>query len=502
VTNPSTTAPAPRVPAIRGGIELAPHKQGLGEPIVKLGIPPLLRFTVSKPLVKVGDTVLAGQPIANGILASTSGSISQVTANEKTSQQATIELVPDGKHALSPTITQAESALAAIEAAGITGLGGAGFSTLTKLQALPQSPLHTLVINAAECEPLICCDEALMLEHAPEIILGVGLLMEITQCQQCMIAIEDTKPKAIKSIQSALAKQPNSKRQLVVVPTRYPGGAETVLLRQLTGKPLTKDQRPTDHGLLCFNIATAYSVQLAAAHQPDFGRVVSIGGSAATHPCNVQAMFGTPINDVLEQTGNANAGNTAIKLGGPVSGLDVNPNELDNFSVTAKSNAIIINKKTSASQELACIRCGDCADACPEQLLPQQLFRYQHDNDKLSEYKLAQCIECRCCDLVCPSDIPLTDYFRQGKHNVRLQQQMQQEALLAEARYEAREARLARKAIEREQQIEETKRKVATAVPAAHDIKAALARAKGANKPRTSNDKPNATPGNTPGDAT
>ena len=474
------------VSAFRGGIALAPNKQGLSNPIKTVPLPTELLFNTIEPLVKIGDTVLAGQEIAADILASTSGRIAGL---KKNNAHTTISLIPDGNNTFTPAITKAEHPIAAIEAAGLAGLGGAGFSTLKKLLSQQQTQLTTLVINAVECEPMIACDEALMLEHPLQVLLGINVLMQITACQQCIIAIEDTKLRAIETMKQAIAIHADPELQLVVVPTRYPGGAETVLLRQLSGAHLTKTQRPADHNMLCFNVATAYSVHHAVIHQPTFGRVVTISGSAANEPCNVRALFGTPLSHLLSHTNNlpANAfsnmanGEVTIKIGGPLSGklLKAGIADLTATTVSAECNAVIIDTTHQAVVEQACIRCGDCANVCPESLLPQQLFRYQLNIEKLNDYHLANCIECRCCDLVCPSAIPLTDYFKQSKKTLSAQLQLQVDAQLAETRYAAREERLARKVYEREQELQAKKHMVAIAAkPAVTDIKAAIARAK------------------------
>lgn len=472
------THSSPIVAAFRGGIALAPKNQGLSNPIISLPLPPSLVYYADDSLVSEGDAVLAGETIASNQVSSTSGLVKQIT--QTGGSRFAIHIAPDGLNKLADNFDDTLPALEQIRLAGINGLGGAAFSSYEKLRSQKRQPLSTLIINAAECEPLISCDEALMLEHAAETVLGIDVLMSITQAKQCIVAIEDNKPRAIKAISHAIDQHDKANLHIKIMPTRYPGGAETVLLRQLTGATITKDQLPAEHDVLCFNIATAYNVHLAVNKQPFFGRITSIAGDKAMSPCNVRAVFGTPLSFILEQTGNPVRPDTNIKIGGPLSGQSVaDHQEVIALSLDAKCNAIILEARQAPTNEQACIRCGDCADICPESLLPQQLFRYRHDQGKLAEYHLQRCIECRCCDLVCPSSIKLTDYFNTSKQQQRALQQANEAAKLAEARFAAREKRLARNALIREQQLIEEKRKAAEKTkPAAMDIKAALARAK------------------------
>jgi len=472
----------------RGGIALDPNKAGLDEPIKTLALPAKLVFHGKHPCVKPGDKVLAGQDILQDTVASTSGHIEQIA--ELDAQRYQISLVPDGREEFTNEIKQANSPIESINAANIAGFGGAAFSTIKKLRSQIAETLPLLVINAAECEPMIACDEALMQQQASEIVAGIEALMKLTACSQCIIAIEDNKHEAIEAMQSAISKFGHSALQLKLIPSRYPGGAETVLLRQLSGNKLRKSEQPASQGMLCFNVATALAVINAINKRPFFGRVVSIAGSAANQPCNVQVHFGTPLSYLLDQTGNTLGGSTSIKIGGPISGLNIRNNEIDSHSITAKSNAVIIENIKPAALEQACIRCGNCEDVCPESLLPQQLFRFKSDLQLLTSYKLKDCIECRCCDLVCPANIPLTDYFKTGKQRVNAQQQAQASALLAEARFAAREVRLERQRLARQQALEEQKKQAAKPRPDISDINAAMARIKRKAKKPDQPDRP------------
>lgn len=378
-------------------------------------------------------------------------------------------------------VAQPESVL---DYAALTGLGGAGFPTARKLDAVNHS-IHTLIINAAECEPEIACDEALMQSSAQQIAYGINALIQLTKCEECIIAIEESKEQAIESMRAAIANIDSCAR-LMIIPTRYPAGAQSPLIQNVTGRYIPHNEKPATYGVLCINVATAHALWIAINGQALDSRIVSLGGSGMPNPCNVRVRFGTPIAYVLDNTGNSQATNSMrIRAGGPLSGFD---QQCTNAPITATTNCILAEPVITEMPAQACIRCGDCADVCPAYLQPQQLhwFTQAEQYHKCDELNLDACIECGCCDLVCPASIKLTETFRFAKATINVIQTQQQSAIEAEQKFEEHENRLARRAQERQRAIEERKEKLKSQQQPDNDkISAALTRARakrGANK--------------------
>lgn len=440
---------------------LIPFKQHIGQP--------------GNLLIKPGDRVLKGQPLTepgpNGGLpvhAPTSGEITSIqdwpSAHPSALPVPTIELLSDGndswieRTAISDYRQCDAAALVAhINAAGIAGLGGAAFPTAQKLSA--QGALDYLIVNGAECEPYIVSDDRLMREHADEIVKGIQILLHISGIKTALIAIEDNKPEAIDALRQAVTE--DARIQVRVIPTRYPSGGERQLIQILTGRQVPANGLPKDIGLLMQNTGTARAVYRAVVHgEPLLERVITLTGEALQRPGTVWALLGTTVEDLLDFAGYQPYRKARIIMGGPMMGFTL-PDVA--VPVVKGSNCILAPARKELPQagtEMACIRCGACAEVCPASLLPQQLYWLARDDDHdgLREHNLADCIECGACAYVCPSEIPLVHYYRQAKAEMREQYIEKQKAEIAKERFEARKARLER---EKQERIERHERAAA-----------------------------------------
>lgn len=459
-----------------GGVHPSEHKQeSTQRPIAKLPIPeklvlPLRQHVgyVPKIKVKVGDYVLKGQMLAEAegsvsaaIHAPTSGTITAIDEaiipHPSGLPDMCISISPDGKDAwtrLQPIDwrnTPKMELVASLRLSGIVGLGGATFPTHIKVRADGKSTVHTLVINAAECEPYITCDDMLMREHADEIIKGMEIVKYLLGAERCVIGIEDNKPEAAVAMTNACQALANS--SVKVVPTLYPSGDARRLIHLLLGTEIPHDKRSTDVGIQVFNVATVRAIyRYFSFGEPSLSRVVTMTGSVTT-PQNFEVLFGTPLQNLITAAGGANAETTHFIMGGPMMGFDLPTTEVP---ITKAANCIIAatpNLFAPAPPAMPCIRCARCADACPVNLQPQELYWFaKSDNfEKARDYDLFDCIECGCCSYVCPSNIPLVQYYRYAKSEIIATDKAKEAADLARERNEFRLARIEREKLERAQ---------------------------------------------------
>ncbi len=476
----------------RGGLPLEPNKQSLEGTIRQLPLPqqllvPLLSYSKQPlpSLVSIGQPVNRGQPIAYNIAAPASGTVSSIEKRaiihpgslEAMCVVIDVDNRDDTPEHTTPLVSQSQDALSYIK-----GLGGAAYPLQDKLDSLRGKRLHTLIINGAECEPDIACDEALMQHQPDEIIYGVKKLLELLTPQRCILAIEDSKTNAVETIRAAL--KISDEIELRRIETRYPTGAERPLIQVITGQIIEHYKHPGDYGILCMNIATAHAVGEKLRNRFADSRIITVTGSQARQHCNVRARFGSSIEHVLKHSGNwPIPEDVCIRVGGPLSGFNVGSAELP---ITPQTNCIMLEQHAIKQAAQPCIRCGDCETVCPMSLLPQQLHWYaQADNlDYCSKLNLDACIECGCCDVVCPSGIALTNTFRYAKARQNDIQFQATQSALAEQRFEAREARVNNKAIERASKLAERKKSLNqdSKDNSDTDIQATLARIKARKK--------------------
>lgn len=455
--------------------------------------------------VSVGEKVLRGQPLTRAgvalglpVHAPTSGTVTTIgpgrIAHPSGMTDVIVRIEADGKDEPVPLqplndYQQASRAdvLERLRNAGIAGLGGAGFPTAQKLAL--QRPIDYLIINGIECEPYISADDRLMREHAATILDGAAILMHLADAKKALIAIEDNKPEAIAAMKAELTDYPNM--SLRVVPTKYPSGGEKQLIQLLTGRQVPSKGLPIDIGLLMQNVGTAFAVSRAIRQgEPLIERVVTVTGEAVEKPGNYWVRIGTPVAEVLHQTGFTQSDPAQrIIMGGPMMGFTLPDTDVPVVKITNCLLLPTVQELAPAQQEMNCIRCGACADVCPAQLLPQQLqwLAKAKDYDGLEGQNLFDCIECGACAYVCPSEIPLVHYYRKAKAEIRTLAREKAKAEVARERFEARQERLEREKeerLERHRKAAEARKKAqAEQVKAGGDnpqdaVQAAIARAK------------------------
>ncbi len=443
--------------------------------------------------VNVGDTVLRGQALTRGrgkmlpVHAPTSGTVVAIaphsTAHPSALAELSVIIDADGEDRwierddwTDYRSHSREELIARIHQFGVAGLGGAGFPTGVKLQG-GGDKIETLIINAAECEPYITADDRLMQDCAAQVVEGIRILAHILQPREILLGIEDNKPQAISMLRAVLADSHDI--SLRVIPTKYPSGGAKQLTQILTGKQVPHGGRSSDIGVLMQNVGTAYAIKRAVIDgEPITERVVTLTGEAVSRPGNVWARLGTPVRHLLNDAGFCPSADQMVIMGGPLMGFTLPWLDVPVVKITNCLLAPSASEMGETPEEKGCIRCSACADACPADLLPQQLYWFSkgQQHDKATAHNIADCIECGACAWVCPSNIPLVQYFRQEKAELYAISQEEKRAAEAKARFEARQARL-----EREKAARLERHKSAAAQPAVKDhdaIAAALARVK------------------------
>lgn len=471
----------PPVYHFHGGLRLEDHKaESLTQPLQTASLADELVLRVSQhigepnsPVVKPGTEVKRGQLLAETsesvsapVHAPTSGLITAIEqrpiAHPSGQMAECLILIPDGKddiyqydHGWCNTHDlQKSDLLRLIRAAGIVGLGGAAFPTAAKLETADKYDIHTLIINGAECEPYISCDDILMQTQAKDILRGVALLQAILQPRQTLIGIEDNKPKAIKAMQQALTESTLVNTTIISIPTVYPSGGEKQLIKLLTGREVHSSQLSFEIGVFCQNVGTCHAITQAVDHcQPLTSRIVTVTGPGVKNPGNWSVPLGTPIRHLIHLAGGYSVSQPRLIMGGPMMGINLISDEV---SVVKATNTVLVLDQQQQPKAQECIRCGRCTDVCPVQLLPQQLYWYSRSKqfDLSEQYHLFDCIECGCCSAVCPSHLPLVQYYRHSKSEIWEQRRKTYKSDRSRKRHEFREARL-----QRQKLLDEEKRR-------------------------------------------
>lgn len=440
----------------RGGIHPLYHKEATASSRIEvMPVPKTLYVALnqhlgapSKPVVKKGDAVLRGQPLAESagyvsswVHAPTSGVIksmeSRLTAGGQLAMvveleangadQAVESVMPESDWRSLPPRELVDMILHA----GVVGMGGAGFPTQVKLLPPPGKTIETLVVNGAECEPYLTADHRLMVEESGRICQGIAILQRILGAKQVRVAIEDNKPEAVASMEAVL-KTLDGDVQLVVVKTKYPQGAEKQLIYSCTRREVPTGGLPMDVGALVENVGTAAAISDAVfQRRPLTERVLTVTGSAVASPRNVLARIGTSFRDLITFCGGVKGEVGKVICGGPMMGvaqssLDVGMNK------TTSGLLLLSRAQVHQYTSMPCIGCGRCVRACPSGLLPCFLSEnLEAENyDEAEQLNILDCIECGACAFECPAHRPLVQHMRQGKAKV-IQRRRQREARAA-----------------------------------------------------------------------
>jgi electron transport complex protein RnfC len=478
---------------LHGGLRLAAHKsESTGLPIQSPPLPPQLILPIdqhvgdpAEPLVGIGERVLRGQLLAESpgalgapVHASSSGKVVAIepwpVAGRHGEPAPCIVIECDGddraveswEEPIPYSELPADTVLKKILQGGIVGLGGAVYPTAQKLMQAVSCDLDYLILNGAECEPYISCDDMLMRERAQVIVSGAQILLHALQLDRACIVVESDKPEAIRQLAEAMTGAGDERLTLRQIPTIYPSGGEDQLVQLVTNREVPSGGLPTDIGCLVQNVGTAAAIHDWLQNgEPLISRITTITGDGIARPMNVRARIGTPISELAKFAGGYTENARHLVIGGPMTGKSVST---DRVPLVKASNCILVMSDLPATgPELPCIRCGECAAVCPVKLLPQQLFWYAcaDNEEQLRAHGLTDCIECGCCDLVCPSHIPLTYDFRMAKARIRELADEKARAERARRRFEARNERLQREQHEREAELARQKDQARKAGP-------------------------------------
>lgn len=408
------------------GIRLNHRKNTENSPTVDFPLPKTVKIPMSmnmgapcQPLVKVGDEVRVGQkigdtdvPFSVPVHSGVSGKVTAISDYQTVGGAVckAVEIETDGSQTVSeevkpPVITDKESFIKAVRESGACGLGGAGFPTHIKLN--PKTPIDTLVINAAECEPYITADYREMIECPEDVIGGINLVKSQLGIKTAKLAIEANKPEAIKNF-TEMAKNDDT-IDIVELPSKYPQGAEKVIIYNSTGRIVREGELPADQGVIVMNVSTAaFLYRYTQTGMPLVTRRLTIDGNAVKEPKNVRAVIGTSFRELLEFC--KTDIDSIIKLigGGPMMGMSVP--DID-MPVVKTSNALLAINHFDARKASACIRCGRCVRVCPMNLMPAEIDKaYRIKNiEELKTLKVMLCMNCGSCTYVCPANRRLAE---------------------------------------------------------------------------------------------
>ena len=383
------------------------------------------------PVVKVGDTVKVGQLIAeqNGFIScnvhsSVSGTVIAIEPrpHSKGADVEAIVIQNDKQNTLDDSVKPAkpleeltpDEIVEIVKDKGINGMGGAGSPTYVKLK--PGKPIDAVLLNGCECEPYLTADHRVLLEYADDVIYGLKAIIKAVGAPKGIIVIEDNKPDAIELMEAKVAD--DDTLEVATVRTKYPQGAEKMLIKNVMGRMVPSGGLPADVGAVVSNVSTAVAISDAIQKgMPLVERAVSVTGDYMAKPGNFMVKIGTNVQDVIDYCGGITKEGATVKMGGLMMGAVL---ENTNVPVIKGTNGIIA-VNTAYTEANECIKCGRCQDVCPMELAPLKFYRYAKDNEPkaLLDNHIMDCFECGCCQYICSSKIPLVMWIKAGKQAAR-----------------------------------------------------------------------------------
>ncbi len=454
----------------RGGVHPGPNKHlSAREGIRRLPLPKRLYVPLqqhigapAEAVVQVGERVLKGQLLGRGngrisapVHAPSSGTVAAITAvtAPHASALAVLAVVveTDGEDRWletppppDPFSLPPEEVSNQVAAAGIVGMGGATFPAAVKLRTGLQTGVQTLLLNGAECEPFLTCDDRLMQEMPEQVVDGARIMGHALQARQIVIVVEGNKPEALAALRNAARARDDVR--IVAAPTRYPMGSEKQMIQAVVGQEVPAGALGADIGVLVHNVGTAHAVHQALRQgRALVARIVTVTGEAVSHPRNLEVPVGTRIEELLRFCGGSRDNTARLLMGGPMMGQEVPSLQVP---VVKGMNGIVALSRSQIQDapQTPCIRCGRCVDACPMGLLPLEMSRrIQHDDlQGALDFGLIDCIACGSCAYACPARIPLVQYFRYARDELTARQRAEQKTKEIRRLMEQRKARIER----------------------------------------------------------
>ncbi len=427
-----------RLTGYNGGVHPSENKE-LAEniPLAKFPEPDVVVIPTSMhagapatPVVQVGDTVKMGQLIAEAagfisanVHSSVSGKVIAIEPrpHSKGTDVLSIVIENDKQGTLCGRVQPAkpleeltpEEIVAIVKDKGITGMGGAGFPTSVKLA--PGKPIDAVLLNGCECEPYLTADHRVLLEYADDVIFGLKAIMKAVAAPKGIIVIEDNKPDAIELMEAKTADMDDI--EVSTVRTKYPQGAEKMLIKNVMKRMVPSGGLPADVGAVVANVSTAVAISDAIQKgMPLIERAVSVTGDYIKNPGNFMVKIGTNVQDIIDYCGGITREGATVKMGGLMMGAVL---ENTNVPVIKGTNGIIA-VNTAYTEANECIKCGRCMDVCPMELAPLKFYKYMKENNAkaLLDNNIRDCFECGCCQYICSSKIPLVMWIKSGKQAI------------------------------------------------------------------------------------
>ena len=396
----------------------------------------------ASPIVAVGDTVLRGQKIAEAggfvsapVFASVSGTVKAIEPRHVATGDLVNSIIIENDGEMKETdfhgvedvaSLSKEQIIEKVKAAGVVGMGGAGFPTHVKLSPKEPDKIEFIIANCAECEPYLTADYRRMLENPEELIGGMKIVLRLFDHAKGILGVEDNKPDCIQKLKELTKDE--ERIEVMPLKTKYPQGGERQLIYATTGRSINSKMLPADAGCIVDNVETLVAINRAVKEgKPVMDRIFTVTGDAVANPGNFEYCIGMSYAEILEEAGGFKEDPEKMISGGPMMGFAVFSLEIP---TTKTSSSLLCFKKddVSASEVTACINCGRCVSVCPEQIVPSRLAKMSqfHDSESFERWNGMECIECGSCSYICPAKRPLAQYIKTMKKQILAERRKKQ----------------------------------------------------------------------------